>query len=852
MHPFQKLPFYLSARLMIFAALILGLALAGCSSDSSSPIGAVQESDDHADHEHDHGDSETPLAWVWGYDADAEILTAYHSHGGEKRATFAAHIHPMIRIAYAPSETRPTIWMGSGETAQAFTAGFYPHMDHGHMVTPEKHFATSEVHGPAHMSVSHDGMAAVFANDASQTFTVVDVGTGAVTTAGHGSPHSSALMTGQGHLLATHMQENWARLIDPLTDTVVAEMPIGSGAHGDAYYAATGRAFVACVEGIEVIDTVSMMKTKRLPYPAAGRTSFLYHAGETPTAIGLHNLSVDGERQETDSFLLINMMDETLEAVSIPGASLDWSSRDGRFALSQDGRTAVFSDLNASRIHVVDVDPASADFRSVTTITAPAPGVAVGVGERGEHLFVLAGTTVYPVDLDGAAVDMDGAFAIKEGTDWIYVTSFVGEVIDESVNRGDTVLNPEDMAVADDADDDHDHGEAGGISGRLLIADDESISLRLYDLETETVTETWNLSNGENLSLYRSPSGRFGFAVKIGGDGVHIVDGGIYEEDHGDHFHLYEKEPLLMNLMLAGENPVHVVERGYWVAAHHDRPGTVSLVNENLLAIQGESYAPVLLTPGSQHGSCVPIGEDHFVVTTPNPQYVQTGVGNPLPIGVHVRDLKNEVVYAESDDQCPMLHGEAGNGTSACFGCADSVLVVEATGDGYAHFTIPNPAEMTDRIGTLLANDNAPHYFGFTSVSENAPAEEEPGRGSGVYLIDTENREMRFIMTHQAAYQFAPDGSFLAVLEDSGDLFFIDPVSGMVMGAVSGVTPAVTQLGDHNLHVPDITIGAGKVFVASPTLGAVVQVDVATMAVEEIHALGGAPTKMVYLGILRH
>jgi hypothetical protein len=419
----------------------------GCSSDSATPIGS----------ENDVSGFQVPLAWVWGYDADTETLTAYHSFGGEKRATFAAHIHPKIRIAYAPSDEHPTIWMGNGHKAIGFTTGFGPHLDHGHMETPEKHVSSSEVHDPAHMSVSADGEAVIFANDENETFTVVNVETGAVTTVNHGSSHSSALMTSQGQLVATHMQENWARIIDPLSDTVLEEISIGSGAHGDAYNSATGRAFIACVEGIEVIDTVSMAKTKRLDYPASGRTSFLYHAGETPVAIGLHNLTVDSERQATDSFFLIHMTNETIEAITIAGASLDWSSQYGRFALSQDGRTAVFSDLSDSLIYVVDVDPSSNTYRSVTTITtALDAGAAVGVGAGGEHLFILSGTTVYPVDLDAAAVDMDSGFTVKDGTDWIYVTSFSGELIDESVDMGDTILNPEDVET-DDGDDDHDH-----------------------------------------------------------------------------------------------------------------------------------------------------------------------------------------------------------------------------------------------------------------------------------------------------------------------------------------------------------------------------------------------------------
>ena len=436
----------------LFATLFLALSLflVGCTSDSSDPIGD--------NHDHDHSDM--PLAWVWGYDADSGILTAYHSEG-TKRATFAAHIHPMIRIAHAPSETRPTIWMADGHMAQGFTAGFHPHMDHGHMETPEKVVSLSVVHNPAHMSASADGQKVVIANDENQTLTVIDVETGTGdATVTHGSPHSAALMTGQGHLVTTHMQENWAKIVDPLTDTVLAEIPIGSGSHGDAYYAATGRAFIACVEGIEVINTVSMMKTKRLAYPVDGRTSFLYHAGETASAIGLHNFTVDDERQETDSFLLLDMMNETLEAISIPGASLDWSSRDGHFAMAKNGKTVAFADLEASLIYVADIDPDSAAYKSVISISVPAPGVAVGMGDKGEHLFILVNDFVYPVNINEEEVEMAAGFAVKAGTDWIDVTSSSGEVIDESVDKGDALLNPEDAesgAEGDDHDNDHDH-----------------------------------------------------------------------------------------------------------------------------------------------------------------------------------------------------------------------------------------------------------------------------------------------------------------------------------------------------------------------------------------------------------
>jgi hypothetical protein len=153
---------------------------------------------------------------------------------------------------------------------------------------------------------------------------------------------------------------------------------------------------------------------------------------------------VDGERRETDKILLLDMENETIESLAIPGASLDWSSRDGHFAMSKDGKAAVLSDLNASNLYLVDIDPASENYRSVTTIPAPEPGVAVGVGAEGDHLFILSGGMVYPVDTVERQVRTEDGFPVKAGTDWIYVTSFSGEIIDESVDKGDAVLNPED------------------------------------------------------------------------------------------------------------------------------------------------------------------------------------------------------------------------------------------------------------------------------------------------------------------------------------------------------------------------------------------------------------------------
>jgi hypothetical protein len=839
----------------------------GCSSDSSSPIG----SDDRGT------EFQAPLAWVWGYDADTETFTAYHSRD-DKRATFAANIHSHMQIMYAPSDPQHTIWMGSGHQALAFTAGFTPHGDHGHMETPEKHVATSEVHGCVHMGVSHDGETVAFANDENETFTVIDTETGTVSTVNHGSPHSSALITDGGQLVGVHMQENWARIIDPLTDSVLEEISIGSLAHGDAYHSATDRAFIACAEGIEVIDTVSMAKTKRLDYPdpATVRTYILYHADENPVAVGPAYNTADGEAAETDSFFLLHMTDETLETLTIPGATLDWSKSNGLVDLSKDGRTAVFSDVNAALLYVVDVDPSSDTYRSVTTITTPAAGDAVAVGATAEHLFILSGTTVYPVDLDAAAVDMDGAFTVNDGTDWIYVTSFSGELIDESVDKGDTILNPEDT-------------ETHSVVGRLLVADLNDAVLAQVDLDTGEVIEEKFTIDG-TASLYASPSGRFGLALQKEPGRVDLYDGGIYLESHGDHYDNINTDLSFMTYF-EGVSPVHVVSRGRYMIVHFDKSdtGQVLILDEYQMAMDLEDgnldESPVRLSPGKQHGAVVPMGDDLFVITTPTPAYLNGETRNPLPHGVHVRNLNDEVLFGISNEAnsegvyervvvgdgeaaCDGLHGEYGNGKTSVFGCRSGVRVVAmAESDGFETFFIDNPpgpdtfyfdevgaeGRSADeifsglRIGSIRGSDHLDHYFGHMTYSESS---------GGIYLIDPVNRRMTLTVPSDStqrptAYDVDHEGKYLFVLMSGGEIRKYDGTTGVLVSEKPDAFTPITDFSDHGKYFPGLTLGLGKVFYTDPKTGTVVQMDMESMEIESTYAVGGEPSELVFLGAVK-
>lgn len=372
---------------------------------------------------HVTGHEEKVLAWIWAYDGTAGTLQAYHSADGEKKAEFTASAHPMMHIIHAGPVDEPTIWMANGGMAYAFTAGFHGHGDHAHLEIPEIYNTVATGAGPVHTGVSPDGMTVAFANDGDQTVSVIDVAGGSVQTISHGSGHSAALLTGEYLITtaATPTAEKWANIIDISTNTVVATIETAPGAHGDAYYDVGNTAFIACGDGIYVIDVAAKSLKKSLPYTQAGRTNFLYHGEEASKAVGLHKT----ESGTSDKILLLDMAAEIMEYLTIPGATLDWKIKDGYFALSQDGQVAVLADLSLPNIYHVNLQT-----KEVTTLTAPSASAAVATNFDGSQVWVLDKSSQKVSRIHVEHNERTDEFNAASGTEWIFVTSYDGEVIE--------------------------------------------------------------------------------------------------------------------------------------------------------------------------------------------------------------------------------------------------------------------------------------------------------------------------------------------------------------------------------------------------------------------------------------
>ena len=133
----------------------------------------------------------------------------------------------------------------------------------------------------------------------------------------------------------------------------------------------------------------------------------------------------------------------------------------------------------------------------------------------------------------------------------------------------------------DHGHDDHGHGEAVALEGRLLIGDGEGSGLTVIELHSGEVHQNEFDLGSRAGRIYPTASGRFAIAVSSDANAVHVFDGGIYLEEHGDHFDLVESEPSALNIDLAGDRPVHMYVGSEWATIYYDGSGDIALINEH-------------------------------------------------------------------------------------------------------------------------------------------------------------------------------------------------------------------------------------------------------------------------------
>ncbi len=265
--------------------------------------------------------------------------------------------------------------------------------------------------------------------------------------------------------------------------------------------------------------------------------------------------------------------------------------------------------------------------------------------------------------------------------------------------------------------------------GRLAISDSEQPLLYIYDLEENELIETINLTHPAEY-LYSSPENRYAVAVHRSNDLVEFVDGGLWQELHGDHYDQHEDAPSLTSFTLTDVKPTHYVPRGETTAFFFDGDkDSGAVAGLSVLSDESISEGSIIAHHSFDtymHGTAEIRGD--FVLTTLRDANSESSLPEQVALlEMHGDHFHEEQVFEET---CPALHGSFQTEDHIAFACGDGVLVIEQDGELFTASKLANPDTMPEgvRIGSLKGSPESPLMIGLS-------------RG-GVFLVDVDHGEI--------------------------------------------------------------------------------------------------------------
>lgn len=272
---------------------------------------------------------------------------------------------------------------------------------------------------------------------------------------------------------------------------------------------------------------------------------------------------------------------------------------------------------------------------------------------------------------------------------------------DSETNITETAATPEE----------HQHEDLG--KGRLAIADAEHALVHIFDLDDNDLVESVAITNPAE-SLYASPEHRYAVAVQRSFDTVEFIDGGLWQELHGDHFDQHVDTPELSSFSLFDVKPTHVVPRGEQVAIFFDgnkdtgADAALSLFTDESIA--SEKVIAHHLFNTYQHGTAEARGD--YVLTTLRESDAEGTLPNQVALlEVHGDHFHQEQLFIPT---CPSLHGSFQTSNYIAFACEDGILAIKQTGDEFTAEKITNPENMPEsvRINSLSGSDESDVMIG--------------------------------------------------------------------------------------------------------------------------------------------
>lgn len=406
-----------------------------------------------------------------------------------------------------------------------------------------------------------------------------------------------------------------------------------------------------------------------------------------------------------------------------------------------------------------------------------------------------------------------------------------------------TIVEREPVPIEDDHDhDDHDHDDEEATQGRLLIAPKDVASVSVYDINQQEVVYELPTSITAN-AIYASPSYRYGYVIQRLADRVDVIDGGEWQEDHGDHMHDYNADPKVMAFHTDDSRPTHFVKTYDQTVIFFDgnaetnTPAKVGVFTEQDVADNG--VGTWLEHSNNMHGAAQARG-DYLLSSLRDP--AQTSPSQVAVYHAHNGFYTDEQILTET---CPSLHGSAQNENHIAFGCTDGVLVVTQNGSDFSAAKIANPSSFTGtmRIGSVLGTDHHDEFIGIASgqffVIDAA--------ANSITPIDWIDANATTAPT-AVGYGYADDDELFVILDNTGALTILDAHDFSVQARVQAISSNVALLPAGSRF--ELALTPGHVaYVSDPIANQIKQIDLDEASITGSFQLDFVPNKFAWLGI---
>ncbi|MDP3083432.1 MAG: hypothetical protein Q8N44_07040 [Rubrivivax sp.] len=391
-------------------------------------------------------------------------------------------------------------------------------------------------------------------------------------------------------------------------------------------------------------------------------------------------------------------------------------------------------------------------------------------------------------------------------------------------------------------------------AGRLAVAEMNAATLRIHDLDSGAVDAS-HVMQGAPSAVYASPGGRYAVVLQRTQDRVQFVDGGIWQEDHGNHLHDYKQASRLLSFALNGAAPTHYdVQAGVQAAVFMDGNASATPVHNAGVRLFTDASIGAASTVASLelslpiHGLAEPVGDKLLAVARAG------DAPNTLPthLALYRRSGSGYTFVRELPTRCDGMHGSFSSGSSTLTGCMGGMLLVR-----HPTATTVSDGQLLStalRVGTIAGHPRLPDRFIGIATEGVAPAPVT----TRFYAVDGVAATVGEFTPEgwatgrvRRAHGFDRSGQRFFIVDDQGTLIVAQRQGG-TWASLARVTAAIPTM-PTAAPWPAIAANGAKdqVYITDPVARQLIVVNSSTGAVVTRRDLGYTPSAMAWLGITR-